>query len=272
MGLFDILRTTPSVASYESYNFLIVAALQEELNEFYKLDPNFSKMERMEGDCYEVSFNNNGKTIKVLTYSADKMGMPFNAASIMRIINIHQPYFTLFIGTCASIGKKRNLGDVLIPHRIFSYESGKYEDGSFKPDYYAYETGETLRKQANLLYSRIENSLKYKVSYDDDFSSGGAVIDDENIVIEIEKRCGRKLSGLDMEAYSIGCINFILKPNKELLVIKGISDYARKKGETEQLGNKELARKNAAEYAFELIKHLDSNVLGPPKEIEIWAP
>src|ERR1700752_5034841 len=156
MGFFDILRTTQSVASNESYNYLVVAALQEELNEFYKLDPNFSKMERMEGDCYEILFKNKGNTIKILTYSADKMGMPFNAASVMRIINIHQPYFTLFIGTCASIGKKKNLGDVLIPHRIFSYESGKYEDGIFKPDYYAYETGETLRKQANLLYSRIE--------------------------------------------------------------------------------------------------------------------
>ncbi len=269
MGIFDMLKTTTNVASNESYNFLVVAALQEELNEFYKLDPSFSKMERMEGDCYKVTFNYYGHTIKVLTYSADKMGMPFNAASIMRIINIHQPYFTLFIGTCASIGEKKELGDVLIPHRIFSYESGKYDDGIFKPDFYSYETGETLRKQANLLYSRIEKKLKYKVSYDDDFSSGGAVIDDDNIVAEIEKRSGRKLSGLDMEAYSIGCINFILKPSKELLVIKGISDYARKKSETEQQGNKELARKNAAEFTFELIKHLDSNVLGYSKEIEI---
>ncbi len=35
------------------------------------------------------------------------------------------------------------------------------------------------------------------------------------------------------------------------------------------MGNKELARKNAAEFTFELIKHLDSNVLGVSNKIVI---
>lgn len=262
LGLFSKGR----IASNESYNFLVTAALQEELNEFYKLDPSFSKQERMEGDCYLISFRFNENTIKILTYSADKMGMPFNAAAIMRIINIHQPFYTLFIGTCANIGKKITLGDVLIPRRTFSYESGKYEDGQFKPDYNVYETGETLHKQASNLYLKINSKLKYKVLLDIDFSSGGAVIDDENIRTEIEKRGGRKVAGLDMEAYSIGCINHILKGRNELLVIKGISDFARKKSGAERKGYKELARKNAAEYSFELIKHLVKNVLVTPVE------
>ena len=72
-----------------------------------------------------------------------------------------------------------------------------------------------------------------------------------------------------MEAYSIACINQILKGNNELLVIKGISDFAKDKGETEQEGNKELAKKNSARFAYDLVRHLQNTFFSSNQEIEI---
>jgi hypothetical protein len=59
----------------------------------------------------------------------------------------------------------------------------------------------------------------------------------------------------------IACINYILRPeSKELLAIKGISDFAIDKSKNEQQGNKALAKKNSAKFAYELIVHLETNL------------
>jgi len=266
MGFF----TTKPVKAKETYNFLIVAALQEELNEFYKVNQSFKKKAKKDGGAYEVTYKSSGQKIKILTYTPNKMGMPFNAAALMNIISIHEPIYTIMIGTCACIAKKHKLGDVLVPDRVFSYESGKYEKGEFKPDYSAHSTGEELRKQAELLKSEITTAkLGYNVTTDEDFCSGGAVVDDLEISKEIIKNCGRKLSGLDMEAYAIACINTVLKGNKELLVVKGISDYAKEKGKSEEGGKKELAKRNSANFAYELVKHLQATIFGNDQDVTI---
>jgi nucleoside phosphorylase len=72
-----------------------------------------------------------------------------------------------------------------------------------------------------------------------------------------------------MESYSIAFINTILKGNNELLVVKGISDFAKNKQDTEQVGNKELAKKNSAHFTFELIKHLQQTVFGFNQNVKI---
>jgi nucleoside phosphorylase len=248
---------------------MIVAALQEELNEFYNQNKGFTKPIPKEGGANEISFQYKKREVKILTFATNNMGMPINAASIMKIISIHQPIYTIMIGTCACIKRNHKLGDVLIPKRVFSYESGKYEKGVFDPDYEAISTGVQLRKEAELLKSRIITKLKYNVTTDEDFCSGGSVIDDKEMSDEIVKRCGRKLSGLDMEAYAIACINSILFPDKELLVVKAISDYAKNKEESEVEGNKELAKNNSAHYAFELLKHLEDSIFGVSQYVKI---
>lgn len=269
MGLLDAFKTKAPIKVEETFNFLVVAALQEELNEFYKINQSFNKKTIKDGGANAVSYTAKGKKISILTYTPNKMGMPFNAASLMNIISIHKPVYTIMIGTCACIAKDHNLGDVLIPDRVFSYESGKYEKGEFKADYAAHSTGEELRKQAELLKSQLNGKLQYNVTTDEDFCSGGAVIDDSDLSKEIIKRCSRKLSGLDMEAYSIACINTVLKGRNELLVVKGISDFAKEKSTTEQEGKKELAKRNSAHFAFELIKHLQETVFGFDQDVKI---
>lgn len=269
MNFLDIFKTNQKIEGKETYNFLVVAALQEELNEFYKLEKSFSRKIEKEGGAFEVELDFNGSKIKILTFSPNNMGMPINATYLMDIVLKHNPIYTFMIGTCACLNDKHKIGDVLVPDRIFSYESGKYESGKFMPDYFAHSTSGKLRKQAELLKSIIGKKIQFSVIADEDFCSGAAVIDDSKIVANIKKYGSRKLSGLDMESYAIACMNTLFKGEKDLLVIKGISDYAKQKSESEKKGNKELAKKNSAKFALHLIKHLQKNTFIHDKKIKL---
>jgi nucleoside phosphorylase len=131
-----------------SYKYLVVSALQEELDEFMlKVSPS---TEELELDVMLAKIQHRSKSVEILTFTADKMGMPFNAAKLMQIILSFRPKFIFFIGICAGI-KDHPPGSVLIPKRVFSYESGKYENGVFSPDYTSYDTSDVLRKKAQSL-------------------------------------------------------------------------------------------------------------------------
>ena len=225
-----------------SYKYLVAAALQEELNEFINLTGVASR--RVSNDVEEVAIQVGGEKIEIALFCANRMGMPYNAAKLMKIILNINPKFTLFIGTCATVKDEYDLGSVLIPHKVFSYESGKYENGKFLPDFASIETSETLRRQAEMLWDNKKSLLDFKVITDEDFCSGSAVINDEEKKSQIKERGSRKVSGLDMEAYTVACINQILSGKNELLVVKGISDIASKKTESEKVNKKELAKSN----------------------------
>jgi hypothetical protein len=72
-----------------------------------------------------------------------------------------------------------------------------------------------------------------------------------------------------MEAYSIACINQILNPYNDLLVIKAISDKGINKVETENSGERDAAKRNAADFTLRLIKYLEENNIGNAKSVEL---
>src|SRR5882672_3342044 len=90
----ETLVTNERIVSKQTFNYLVTAALQEELNAFYELTSKITKHSRREGGAVELHFEHNKRDIRILAYTANKMGMPYNAAAIMRIISIHQPIYT----------------------------------------------------------------------------------------------------------------------------------------------------------------------------------
>lgn len=243
-----------------NYKYLVVAALQEELNYFIKLLEGSDEQLDSDVEVYKLSLENND--FEILVFTPNKMGMPYTSAKVMQVINKYSPRFIFMIGTCAGITKykKHALGDVLIPCRVFSYESGKLQDGKFLPDYRNYELSNTLLRYATSLVGQFQDKAGYQVFTDEDLCSGAAVIDDSIKIEEIENLGSVKLTGLDMEGYAIGCLNDILRGSNDLLVVKSISDYAVRKGESEGKGNKVLAMKNSADFTFKLIKYIEKKL------------
>ena len=240
------------------YKYLVCAALNDELTGFH----NVANVQRRSigNNLDEIIIEHRGSKIRVATFTADTMGMPYNSARLMQVITDVDPLYVLFIGTCAGLGDNK-IGTVLVPKTVFSYESGKLENGIFYPNYEPFQTSEKLRIQANSLKHELRNRESFDIITDEDFCSGSAVINDEGKAADIKSHEKRKLSGLDMEAYSLACIDKILRGRSEILVIKGISDLAFNKGQSEATGGKDLAIVNSSKFAFELIKYVEERRL-----------
>ena len=258
------------ISTKRSYNYLVVAALQEELNEFYNLTSKLGKHTKLAGGAVELIYKMDKREVTVVAYTPNKMGMAYNSAAIMRIIQLHQPVYTFFIGSCAGLyPAKQNPGDILIPHFIFNYESGKYTtSGIFESDYMSFDTNDDIRKYAEIIKNRV--SKQYNVTTDENFCSGGAIIDNTEKKKEIMKDAARKVTGLDMEAFSVACINNILREEgKKLSVIKGIMDFGEDKTASEKENNKKLAMVNSAKFALELINYIEENVMNAEQDVSI---
>jgi len=252
------------------YDYLVCSALQEELMAFYELSSSFKKKRHLEEGDVEVAIKIKNRNVKILTYSSAKMGMPYNAAALMKIISKHNPKYTFFIGTCAGLNKKKQkYGDVLIPDCVFSYESGKHTEGNvFLPDHINFETDGEIRRYAEIIKKKFAN--KFNVFTDENFCSGAAVIDNMEKRDKIINDSPRKVTGLDMEAFAIACINNILKVDKKKLsVVKSIMDFGENKSKSEAKKNKELAKNNSAKFAFELLKYIEENVTQKKSKIKI---
>jgi hypothetical protein len=253
----------PILSTKEAYNFLVVAALQEELSAFTEQTSKLTRIKKLSSGAVEYIYKKSlKKNYKILTYTSNKMGMAYNGAAIMRVIMQHQPIFIFFIGTYAGLNsEEQNAGDVLVPHFIYNYESGKHnENGEFKPDHICLETDEEVRKYAEIIKKKVDK--EFNVFTDENFCSGSAVVDNIDKRKQIVEQIPRKVTGLDMEAYSLACINNILKEEgKKVSVVKGIMDFGQDKTISEKAENKTKAKVNSAKFTLALIEYVEENVL-----------
>jgi nucleoside phosphorylase len=259
--------TKSFISSKKSYNFLVVAARQDELSAFIDQTDNLKKGEKVEFGVRELRYVEKKLQIEILTYTSANMGMAFNAASIMRIICKYQPMYTIFIGTCAGLNSDKNkCGDVLIPQNIYNYESGKHKDNNeFESDHNCFSTDDDMRKYAEILKNKLDK--KINIIADEHFCTGSAIIDSKQKKDEIISRLPRKVTGLDMESYSIACINYILREEgKKLCVVKSIMDFGEKKTESEGNDNKKLAMYNSGKVTLELIKYIHNEIINNRKD------
>jgi nucleoside phosphorylase len=181
---------------------------------------------------------------------------------IIPLLARYNPIYTFFIGTCAGLDSNKNIiGDVLIPQNIYNYESGKHkDDGTFESDHHCYSTDDDMRKYGEIVKNRVSN--KFRIITDEHFCSGSAVVDYKSKKEEIKNGLPRKVNGLDMEAYSIACINYILREEgKKLSVVKAIMDFGENKEIGDKNMDKEIAMKNSAKATLEIIKYIHTEII-----------
>lgn len=241
------------------YKYLIASALVEEMQAFYNTNAAFLNRRPLEGEveATELTFSNSKKAI-ILTFASARMGMPHNAAAIMQIIEMYQPIYVFFIGCCATLKNSGvSIGDVIVPKTVFNYELGKYEKFKFIPDNESYKLSERILRHSESIIRSSPSWMNFNVITDDDFSSGSIVVNSASKRRAIKKLAPRKANGLDMEAYSLGAIQYLQKL-KHIGVIKGVMDLGHKKTDCK----KSEAINNAARFTYELLKkieEIDSN-------------
>lgn len=245
-----LLKPITKVPEY--YHFLVVSALQDEMKPFLS-GKNWTYLDHQKTLKTLKIKNSKGVDYNILSYSTNKMGMPFNGVAISRIIERHNPRYVIFIGTCAGLNKTRKLkeGDVLIPEYIYSYDSGKHDDkGIFQIEHRHYDVSSALTTLAKDMITK-ENKFTFNIKDSCGFCSGSSVVSNAKMIAKIENDANRKVSGLDMEAYVIAVINHLFG-NVDTIVIKGIMDFGVNKADK----FKKMARDNSASVADNLIKYI----------------
>jgi nucleoside phosphorylase len=235
------------------YKYLVVSALPQELEAFYATNEAFASRVRIDQEIgvYKTKIKFGESEQSILTFTSGIMGMPHNSASIMQVIERHQPIYILFIGTCASLKDGAKLGNVIIPKTVFNYELGKLNQLSFAPDHESYKMSKRIPEHAESILSKNPDWLNFEVVTDDDFCSGSIVVNSRFKKWWIKKVSPRKVNGLDMESYSLGAIQH-LQPSKIVGVVKGVMDLGT--GKTDSA--KTLAMTNAAKFAYELLCYI----------------
>lgn len=227
----------------------VVCAMKTELAEIRKLSLQWKDI-KIDGKLYYKGKLNN---YTIIATSEDKMGMPEAATVTTRMIDIFNPQYVVMTGIAAGINpKEQNFLDLLIPDRVFNWQSGKYkvknelnnyEDKTlhiFEKDHRGPETFLDSNNIFSLKKDEIVNKILLKSKFDtfdiakpstinifnEGMVSGSAVVADIDIVNDkIEER---KIYGIDMEAYGVvfACNNAPTKPKP--IIIKAISDFADK--------------------------------------------
>jgi nucleoside phosphorylase len=92
-----------------------------------------------------------------------------------------------------------------------------------------------------------------------DMLSGEKVVDDQQKYAELVTRlksAHRKIAGVEMEGHGVGAAAKSWRRREvEFLFVKGVSDYAFDKTDSQR----ELAKKNAADFLFELLDDFDGD-------------
>jgi nucleoside phosphorylase len=269
----------------ESYDIAIVTAIHIEFVHVVRLLKNPKEIHKKDGTKVSYcigSFIEGDKNLKVVVACANQMGM--TAAGVVALNLAYKTFPTILImtGICAGIGGK--VGDILIPESLWDYGSGKRDlrdKASSKGAQPVQEnTFKQYRSTAQISPSfigrmcELQNQRKYLdgilsgyqnptwTSLPDiisthigPFSSGSAVIANDNILDEIKSQDG-KLIGFDMEAYAIAyaCQNIDIRPRPIPLIFKSTSDGGDKnKNHKYKEEHQDFAAYTSANYMYNIV-------------------
>lgn len=190
----------------------------------------------------ESAFYEAKRDLTVVAAQQDETGMVDCAILAGKMIREWKPRYLVMTGICGGNPEKNvQLGDVIVPSSILTYQTGKYLDGVFQwePRRVGIDSGLKRRVEKCRPWIGREIVRMWKEPdrtepsvLTDLLACGDAVVDEEGKMNEIAEM-HRKIVGVDMESYAIGrAAELYSEFGTVPLVIKGVSDFAFGKSET----------------------------------------
>lgn len=234
---------------------LIVTAIEPEYNSVRQhladLNP---AVHPKSGTQYEIGIGPNGVTVAILEIGA---GNPGAGIETERAITFWNPDFVCFVGVAGGL-KDVRLGDVVASSSVVGYEGGKAKDELLVreehiPSTYSLEQlAKSIRRLdgwTQRILSPTEEIPKCKV---------GKIAAGEKVVASTKSEAYHLIAShisdalaVDMEG--LGFLKATFQNRTNAIVIRGISDLIDNKASSDGKGYQEIASRNAAAFAFEMI-------------------
>ncbi|GHD21253.1 hypothetical protein ACFOEZ_20030 [Tianweitania populi] len=222
---------------------IICALAEPELSEILSLNWGFGSAEPID----DVTFGHrgqlvsNGRSLSVMAFSVDRMGMVPSSLKAARIIEKLRPKVLAMTGICAGVKDRVDLGDVVLADPCWDWQAGKYAKVSdqsrflmspypFHPPRAVRTFMEQLKADRSALAEIGANAPHKAIGIPKlhlaPLASGSAVVADSEITAEIVDQ-NRETCGIDMEAYGIYSAAYHSDtPTPLTFVVKGVCDFA----------------------------------------------
>ncbi len=203
----------------KKYEFVIVCALEKEVNAFDGLTDSWGAVKTISGlSCREVQI---GK-YKGVIVQAHRMGLVAAAVISTMALDRFEPRMICMSGICGGILGESEIYDLLVTQTCHQHDAGKWSNEGFKSEHYDVQISadvhnklrelcsdvglkDYLLKNINAGKSELSEEMERltcNIKSDVPTSSGSAVMAEDGKTSSLTSG-QRKLTGFDMEIYSV---------------------------------------------------------------------
>lgn len=203
----------------QKYEFVIVCALDKEINAFDGLTDTWGPVKTISGLlCREVQISE----YKGVIVRAHRMGLVAAAVVATMALDRFEPRLICMSGICGGIPGESEIYDLLVTQTCHQHDAGKWSNDGFRSEHYDVQVSMDVQNKlfelcsdARLKESMLEGlnagkselpdemeRLTCSVKADAPTSSGSAVMAEDGQVSSLTSG-QRKLAGFDMEIYSV---------------------------------------------------------------------
>lgn len=206
------------------------------------------------------------------------MGNAKAAVETERAIAQFSPQFAFFVGIAGGLKEDLNIGDVVAADKVYGYESGKASD-EFKPrsdapwtTHDAIQRAQAVARDGTWQKRILPATSSMPNAYVKPIAAGEKVVDSHQSTVF------KLLKDRFSDAYTVAMedIGFAsaAHANREIIfaVVRGISDLATNKALVEKGNSQEIAARNAAAFAFEMLAGLLKTTRIRPPKLDLSRP
>ncbi len=250
-----------SVPKTSMTDAIFVTALAEE---FSAVTAHLSdQREQVEnGTIYKIGRFQAGGTDCTVAVVLTGMGNALSAAATERALALFKPTFAFFVGIAGGLRDDLEIGDVVTADKVYGYEAGKAA-GTFKTRPEATTVSHEALQRANAVV--MDNVWQKRINPAPDRRPKALVkpiAAGEKIVASKRSEEFKRLRETYSDAHAVAmeehgfCVSVKTHPRVCFAVVRGISDLIVKKEEADLAGSHDVAARNAAAFAFEMLAGL----------------
>ncbi len=211
------------------------------------------------GTIYEVGKFNSGGAQCTVAVVQTGMGNSLSAAATERVLSLFKPNFAFFVGIAGGLRNDLKIGDVVAASKVYGYESGK-SGVSFQPRPDAPPVSHEAEQRANAV---VRDKTWHKRINPPPRTMPDAIVrpiaaGEKVLVSESSEDLKRvRVTYTDAHAVAMEDHGFATAvrahPRVCFAVVRGISDLIENKQVADRSGSHEIAARNAAAFAFEML-------------------
>lgn len=269
-GIFDSLfnlftknpqsKLPPTMKRHTKVDAMFITALSEEFSAIVEhLVDHRETTER--GTIYTIGrFHSQDIECSVAVVQTG-MGNSKSAAATERAIATFTPDYAFFVGVAGGLRDDLSIGDVVAADKVYGYESGK-SDAQFKPRPEGTPVSHAAVQRAHAVVRDKRWRIRSKNNPQQNQAPAALVkpiASGEKVLVSEQSIDLKRLRETYTDAHAVAmeehgfAVAIQANPDVCFAVVRGISDLIENKAESDASGSHDIASRNAAAFAFELL-------------------